>query len=60
VRGSNGRSGTLFSYVDLEALVPGSHRHRWIRAIVELLCRIFRVANFKAHNPNPSRISAFA
>ena len=34
MRGSDGRSGTLFSYVDLEARVPGCHPLRGIRAIV--------------------------
>jgi transposase len=34
MRGSDGRSGALFSYVDLEARVPPGHPLRAIRAIV--------------------------
>ena len=34
MRGSDGRSGALFSYVDLEARVPSGHPLRAIRAIV--------------------------
>ena len=34
MRGSDGRSGALFSYVDLEARVPWGHPLRAIRAIV--------------------------
>jgi len=34
MRGNDERSGALFSYVDLEARVPGSHPLRVIRAIV--------------------------
>jgi transposase len=34
MRGSDARSGTLFSYVDLEARVPGKHPLRTIREIV--------------------------
>jgi transposase len=33
MRGSDGRSGSLFSYVDLEARVPGEHPLRVIREI---------------------------
>src|SRR5215470_13552613 len=34
MRGSDGSSGALFSYVDLEARVPVSHPQRTIREIV--------------------------
>ena len=34
MRGSDGRSGALFSYVDLEARVPAAHPLRTIRVIV--------------------------
>ena len=34
MRGSDGRSGALFSYVDLEDRVPGGHPLRLIRTIV--------------------------
>jgi transposase len=34
MRGSDGRTGALFSYVDLEARVPARHPLRAIRAIV--------------------------
>lgn len=43
MRGSDGRSGALFSYVDLEDRVPGGHPLRLIRTIVnatlDALCR---------------------
>lgn len=35
MRGSDGRSGSLFSYVDLEARVPGDHPLRLIRSIAD-------------------------
>lgn len=35
MRGSDGRSGSLFSYVDLEARVRGDHPLRTIRSLVE-------------------------
>lgn len=34
MRGSDGRSGSLFSYVDLESRVRGDHPLRTIRAVV--------------------------
>ncbi len=34
MRGSDGRTGALFSYVDLEARVPANHPLRPIRMIV--------------------------
>ena len=34
MRGSDERSGELFSYVDLERRVPGSHPLRAIRQVV--------------------------
>jgi hypothetical protein len=41
MRGGEGRSGSLFSYVDLEARVPRVHPLRTIRAIVgEALARL--------------------
>ena len=35
MRGGEVRSGSLFSYVDLEARVPRSHPSRTIRAVVD-------------------------
>jgi transposase len=34
MRGTDQQSGTLFSYVDIEARVPGSHALRRIRELV--------------------------
>ena len=36
MRGSDARSGSLFSYVDLEERVPAKHPLRVIKAIVEM------------------------
>jgi transposase len=41
MRGSDGRAGELFAYVDLERRVPAEHPLRVIRAVVDAaLCEL--------------------